>query len=55
MNLIAVANETLKICEAGSYEVKGRIVVFPEGDYDAVEVITPEMGEALLAKKLQAP
>ena len=55
MNLIAVANETLKICEAGNYEVNGRTVAFPEGDYDAVEVITPEMGEALLAKKLQAP
>ncbi len=55
MNLIAVANETLKICEAGSYEVNGHTVTFPKGDYDAAEVITPAMGEALLAKEMKAP
>ena len=55
MNLITVANETLRICKEGSYEVNGNTVRFPEGTYDEVEVITPQMGEALLAKEMAAP
>lgn len=51
-NLIAVANETLKICKAREYEADGVKVVFPEGDYEAVEVITPQMGEELLKAEI---
>ena len=55
MNLITVANETLRICKERSYEVNGNTVRFPEGAYEEAEVITPQMGDALLAKEMTAP
>ena len=55
MNLIAVANETLRICSEGRYDVSGKEVIFPEGKYDHVEVITPKMGDALLNEETIAP
>ena len=55
MNLIAVANETLRICSDGKYEVSGKNVIFPEGKYDQVEVITPKMGEDLLNEEAAIP
>lgn len=51
MNLIEVANETIRICKEAKYEVEGTQVVFPQGAYDSVELITPQMGEELLMEK----
>lgn len=50
MNLIAVANETLRIIGEGFYEKGGRRVELPKRDYGAVEVYSPERGRALLER-----
>ncbi|MCR4792365.1 MAG: TIGR02452 family protein [Lachnospiraceae bacterium] len=55
MNLIAVANETIKICSEGKYILDGKEIVFPDGKYDQAEVITPEMGAALIAEESNMP
>ncbi len=55
MNLIAVGNETLKICEKACYSVNGTEVKFPEGSFYEAEIITPKMGEELLKKELSLP
>lgn len=55
MNKIQVANETIRIYSAGKYELNGKEIVFPEGDYEGVEVITPAMGEELLGKDPEIP
>ncbi len=54
MNNIQVANETIRICSAEKYEVNGKEIAFPEGDYESVEVITPAMGEELLGETFEA-
>lgn len=51
MNFIAVAKETIVITQAREYLCGEQKITFPEGDFSAVEVITPETGEKLL----QAP
>ena len=55
MNLISIANETIQIYEKAKYEVNEHTVSFPEGNYAEVEVITPQMGEALLNKAFPIP
>ena len=55
MNLISVANETIRICEEAKYEVNGQTVIFPEGKYNEAEVITPQMGEDLLKTETVIP
>ncbi|MCR5214539.1 MAG: TIGR02452 family protein [Eubacterium sp.] len=55
MNNIFVAHETLEICKKRQYEVNGRIVTFPESDFEGVEAITPEMGKNLLGQELEFP
>ena len=55
MNLISVANETIRIYEKGEYEVNGKKVVFPEGDYRGVFVFSPEMGEEVLREEFVIP
>ena len=55
MNLISVANKTMKICEEAKYEVNGQTVIFPEGKYNEAEVITPQMGEDLLKTETVIP
>ncbi len=55
MNLIAVASQTMKICEEESYEVNGEKVKFPKGAYRHAEVITPKMGEVLLQEEISIP
>ena len=54
MNLIKVANETIRICKEAKYEAEGTQVVFPQGRYDSAELITPKMGEDLLAAEAKA-
>ena len=54
MNLIKVANETIQICKEARYEIEGEQVIFPQGRYESVEVITPKMGEDLLALENKA-
>ena len=53
MNKIQAANETIRIYSAREYEANGKKIVFPEGDYEDVEVITPAMGEELIDKKFE--
>lgn len=48
MNNIAIANETIRITSQRYYQCGGQKIVFPEADYSAVEVITPERGAQLL-------
>ena len=55
MNLIAIANETLKICEQGKYDTGSVSVIFPGGNYEEAEVITPAMGAELLQTELPVP
>ncbi|MBR4734006.1 MAG: TIGR02452 family protein [Lachnospiraceae bacterium] len=49
MNLIQIARETIKITQEESYQADGRTVSFPKANYDNVLVISPKMGEDLLA------
>ena len=55
MNNIQVANETMRIYNAGKYEVNGKEIPFPDGNYGDVEVITPSMGEDLINEKIEIP
>lgn len=50
LKLIQVARETIGITKAGRYSWKGEERVLPEGDFGAVEVITPEYGVELLGR-----
>ena len=49
MNLIQIARETIKITQEESYQAEGRTIAFPKANYDNVLVISPKMGEDLLA------
>lgn len=55
MNNIAIANETMKICEAEQYEIDGMTVRFPAGDFKAVEVLNVAAGKELLGKPVTVP
>ena len=55
MNNIDVAKETIKITEAGAYEVNGRKVVFSKEEHTGVTVYTPEDGAKLLDKYAAIP
>lgn len=55
MNLIKVANETIRICEEQQYEVMGKTVVFPKGEYRSAKIITPQMGEELFREERPIP
>ena len=55
MNNIDVAKETIKITEAGAYEVNGRKVVFSKEEHTGVTVYTPEDGAKLLEKYAAIP
>ncbi|MBE6869241.1 MAG: TIGR02452 family protein [Ruminococcus albus] len=48
MNNIAIAKETIKITSELEYTAEGKKVTLPKHDTSAVEVITPEMGKAML-------
>lgn len=48
MNNIAIARETMQIIKARRYECGGQEIVFPDVDFAAAEVITPEIGAELL-------
>lgn len=52
VNNIKIANETLKICKDGGYEVGGKKIVLPKEDITRVEVITPEAGRQLLEEDI---
>ena len=52
MKLIQTARETMAITKAGNYSWKGEERVLPEGDFRAVEVISPECGAELLGRDL---
>ena len=55
MSNIDVAKETIKITEAGAYEVNGRKVVFSKEEHTGVTVYTPEDGAKLLEKYAAIP
>ena len=48
MNNIQIARETIKVIQEGGYRVNGQPISFPEEDYKAVQVISPQAGEELL-------
>lgn len=48
MNNIAIANETIRITAQRYYQCGGQTILFPEAEYSAVEVISPERGAQLL-------
>lgn len=50
LKLIQVARETIGITKAGRYLWKEETRVLPEGDFGAVEVISPEYGAELLGR-----
>lgn len=49
MNYISVAQETKKIIRNREYEINGKTIKLPELDYEEVDVISPQLGEELLA------
>lgn len=50
LKLIQAARETMAITKAGRYVWMGDEKVLPEGDYGAVEVVSPECGAELLGR-----
>lgn len=48
MNNIAIANETIRITKERRYRCGGQEIMFPDADFSAVEVISPEHGAKLL-------
>lgn len=50
MKLIQAAREAIGITKAGRYLWKGEERVLPEGDFGAVEVVSPECGGELLGR-----
>ena len=48
MNYIQIAKDTIKITQEGTFQVNDRQISFPEADYEAVQVISPQEGEELL-------
>lgn len=52
MNNIAIARETIQITKQRRYRCCGQEIVFPDADFTAAEVITPEQGAALLQTEL---
>ena len=50
MNNILIAKETMKIIKEGQYDVAGEIIKLPKLDYESVDVISPQLGEKLLAE-----
>ncbi|MBP5269197.1 MAG: TIGR02452 family protein [Ruminococcus sp.] len=52
MNNIAIAKETKKITSELEYIADGKKVTLPKHDTAAVEVITPEIGKAMLNKDI---
>ena len=48
MNNISAAQETIKITSERRYELNGSIVEFPDIDFEATDVITPEEGRKLI-------
>jgi uncharacterized protein (TIGR02452 family) len=50
VKLIQTARETMAITKAGRYSWKGEERVLPEGDFRAVEVVSPECGAELLGR-----
>ena len=49
MNLIQIAKETIRISQEETYQADGLTITFPKANYDNVLVISPKMGEDLLA------
>lgn len=52
MNNIQIANETVKICNKGSYSIEGELVELPSADYSHVDVWNPAQGKELLSLDL---
>ena len=52
MNFIKIAKESIQYAKVGGYPFQGQTIKFPEGDLESVEVISPKMGEELLAEDL---
>lgn len=52
MNNIAIAKETIEITKKKQYICDGQTVLLPDVDFAAVDVISPQDGEALLQKPL---
>ena len=50
MNNISIANETIRITAAGSYETGGKRVELPDIDPTAVEVWSPDKGAELVGR-----
>ena len=47
MNFFALAQETIQITEDGLYEVGGKTVQLPKGEFEEVIVYDPELGEEM--------
>lgn len=52
MNNVQIANETVKICNKGSYSIDGELVMLPAADYSHVDVWNPAQGKELLSLDL---